>query len=268
MATKTRIDQRERKKLKVEWVSEVSTFGQYGKKVKFKCADGLFYECIKKGLFEHIKVGAELDADTQLEFITLADETEMTKWVVTELYQDGKPLSKTRTSYSGGGGKSPEELEQSLLTMCLAYAKDLAIADKIGVEGITNKADEFHKWVCSKKTSKAEIKEPAPKPSTPQVTKKTEPKAEAKGKGATVPSPVKGEDLFGEGEDKDTQKVPKTQEQLFNYVAKHAGHKDTTFTKAYLINKFKIPEKRIDEDIVSVYYEVKAFKDWPEYDGE
>lgn len=62
--------------------------------------------------------------------------------------------------------------------------------------------------------------------------------------------------------------IPKTKEQLFNYVAKHAGHKDTKFTRAYLVNKFHIPEKRIDEDIVATYYEVKALNDWPEYNGE
>lgn len=88
---------------------------------------------------------------------------------------------------------------------------------------------------------------------------------------ASIPEPIEDAEVESIGSDTKEEakgEIPKTQEQLFNYVAKHAGHKNTKFTKAYLVNKFKIPEKRIDEDISSVYYEVKELAGWPEYDGE
>jgi hypothetical protein len=44
-------------------------------------------------------------------------------------------------------GKSKEELEQSARTMCLSYAKDLAVAGKIPVENILSQADKFLEWI-------------------------------------------------------------------------------------------------------------------------
>ena len=164
-------------------------------------------------------------------------------------------------------GKSPEELQLSRRSFALSYAKDLAVAKLIEVKDILTTAENYYRWmgegtisIALKTTPKVKEKPIAQKIATPA------PDIEQAEQDSKELFPTGGSEGLNAEEAKG--EVPKTQEQLFNYVAKHAGHKDTTFTKAYLINKFKIPEKRIDEDIVSVYYEVKAFKDWPEYDGE
>lgn len=91
--TETRVDKKDRKKLKVTWVKpEVEKFGRWGQKLRFNCDDGLQYETIKSHLFEYIKKDAELDAETELQVVIFDDKGEMPKWVVTEIYQDSKPI--------------------------------------------------------------------------------------------------------------------------------------------------------------------------------
>jgi hypothetical protein len=56
-----------------------------------------------------------------------------------------KPISEKQTYGSGGGGAKATS-PTSVRTMCLAYAKDLAVAGLIHVDEILVQATTFYKW--------------------------------------------------------------------------------------------------------------------------
>ena len=51
-----------------------------------------------------------------------------------------------------GGGRSPTESPERTRSMCLSYAKDLAVADRITVKAIIKQAEEFYQWVIGQST--------------------------------------------------------------------------------------------------------------------
>jgi hypothetical protein len=97
------------------------------------------YFTFRTSLFDAIKKGQTITADIETEI-----RGEYTNHKVIQIYTDGQPVAVKRGGYQG---KSPEELEQQARVMVLSYAKDLAVADKIAVEAITTKADEFITWL-------------------------------------------------------------------------------------------------------------------------
>ena len=146
---KTVIEKSERKTLKVTWVApEPETFGKGGIKLLFNCTDNLQYETLHKSLFDAIKVGAELDADTELKVITTDDEKIYKHWIVNQIYVDGIGIVKPKTAQSGykSYGKSKEELTQQReleeakrrsieAQSALIQAVELAKADKVTMQG-------------------------------------------------------------------------------------------------------------------------------------
>ena len=259
----------QRMKLEITDVKERQPIGDRGAvKLEFKAkVDGkeLKFFTFSTRLFEAIEGGKGqiIEADvvtTTREGTGDYEGTTFTDRKVTQIYKDGEAVA---TKYTGGRqyGKSPEELELSRRAFSLSYAKDLAISDKIKVEDILFWADRFYAWLC------LDMKPVAiePKPVTAPFIIKPEDIEQAKGSEELFPEEPPSPDKKPSGA---KSSVPKTQEQLFNYVAKHAGHKNTRFTRSYLVNKFKIPESQIDNDILRVYYEVKKLMDWPDYDGE
>jgi len=291
--TQTETLKPQRMKLEILEVKERQPIGDRGAvKLEFKAKvddKELKFFTFSTRLFEAIEAskGQILEADivtSTREGTGNFEGTTFTDRKVTQIYKDGQPVAV------GGGrqyGKSAEEIELSRRSYALSYAKDMAIAKLIEVKDILTTAEVYYRWLSEGTISialktleaKAELRKPTVK-STAQKTDTPAPDLEQAERDS--------EELFPKGGSKGSSlsadntviltppkeevaiptKIPKTQEQLFNYVAKHAKHKDTKFTKSYLINKFKIPEKRINEDIPSVYYEVKQLNDWPEYDGE
>lgn len=266
----TKTAETKRMKLEIIEVKERQPIGDRGAvKLSFKAKiedKELWFFTFSTRLFETIEAGKgqTLEVDVVISTREYDGNTYIDR-KVTQIYKDGQPIAVS----SGGRqyGKSPEELQLSRRSFALSYAKDLAVAKLIEVKDILTKAENYYRWMgegtistALKTTPKDTVKKTttAVKPTTPDTEQAELDSKELWPEGGS--EGLSAEESKGE--------VPKTQEQLFNYVAKHAGHKDTKFTKAYLINKFKIPEKRIDEDIVSVYYEVKALNDWPDYDGE
>jgi len=268
----TKTAETKRIKLKVIEVKDRQPIGDKGAiKLAFKAKaddEEHWYYTFRSSLFETIEEGQgeTLEADVEIK------ETEQwgTQRDVKQIYVEGQPVGGKKQGGWQPRGKSPEELELSRRSFALSYSKDLAVADKIKVNDVLTTAENYYRWLGEETISIA--LKTTPKNAVKKTT--TAVKSTAQKTDTPAPNIEQAErdsrELFPLGGSKglSSQKVPKTQEQLFNYVAKHAGHKNTKFTKAYLVNKFKIPEKRIDEDIVSVYYEVKALKDWPEYDGE
>ena len=265
-----------RMKLEVTEVKERQPVGDRGAvKLEFKAKvddkEWKFFTFSTR-LFETIEAKGIIDADV----ITSIREgtgnfegTTFTDRKVTQIYKDGQPVAV------GGGrqySKSAEEIELSRRSFALSYSKDIAVAKLIEVKDILTTAEVYYRWlsqgtisVALKTTAKVAVKKTATAvKSTAQKTDTPAPDLEQAKRDS--------EELFPEGGTKGLSAekggIPKTREQLFNWVAKHAKHKDTKFTRSYLVNKFKIPEKRINEDIPSVYYEVKELNDWPEYDGE
>lgn len=261
----TKTAETKRMKLEILEVKEKQPVGDRGAvKLSFKAKfddKELWFFTFSTRLFETIETGKGQTIEADVVISTREyDGNIYTDRKVTQIYKDGQPIA------TAGGrqyGKSPEELQLSRRSFALSYAKDLAVAKLIEVKDILTTAENYYRWMgegtistALKTTPKDAVKKTIVKPAAPDTKQAEKDSRELFPEGGS------------EGLSAEESKVPKTQEQLFNYVATHAGHKDTKFTKAFIVNKFKIPEKRIDEDIVSVYYEVKALKDWPEYDGE
>lgn len=115
----SKVDRKERKSLKVKTVGQPTTFGEHGEKLAFSCEDGLSYECFSKTMFEHIKVGAELDADTELRIVTGKDNQEYPHWVVTQLYVAGQPIKKAKAPYSGGNKRDEDRTDTRTAVMSI-----------------------------------------------------------------------------------------------------------------------------------------------------
>jgi len=135
----------ERKTLTITEVKEIVRFGadNQGQKLPFRAKDGdteLDYFTFKRNLFDKIKQGETITADIETE-----QRGEYTNRKITQLYQDGQPVIGKGTG--GYRGKSPEELEQQARLMILAYAKDLAVADKITLDDIPKTAERFYTWL-------------------------------------------------------------------------------------------------------------------------
>jgi hypothetical protein len=168
----TRVDKTERRALKVTWVKpEPETFGKYGKKLRFNCADGLQYETIKAHLFPYIKADAELDANCELQIVKFDDGGEMPKWVVVEIYENGEPV-KAPTKQGGGQrqyGRDEDRTDQR--TFVMEVGQDLRA-------GLLDKNHRFVKareiiletWVGIKEEAKPKPK-PEPQPAKVEALK-------------------------------------------------------------------------------------------------
>ena len=172
MPAQSRIGKKERKQLKVTWVGKPQAMkvGSNIKILRFTCDDKLHYETFKQNLFSHIKVGEQLDADTELQIVTTEAGQEYPHWRITQIYQDGKPVAVSQADTPKRAyGKSPEELalhrqldefkQNSIMAQtALNRAVDLAIADKITLEGIKAMAEAYYLFLeglC--KVSDAEV---------------------------------------------------------------------------------------------------------------
>jgi len=136
----------ERKNLTITQVEEIKKVGDKQiPKLSFRAREGnnelaAIYFTFKPSLFELIKEGQTISADIEIE-----QRGEYTNRKVVQIYLDGQPVSSKGTGRSYG--KSPEELEQTARLMILAYAKDLAVADKIPLKDIPKTADWFYTWL-------------------------------------------------------------------------------------------------------------------------
>lgn len=98
---------KERKTIVIKSAGTPMGFGNGdGQKVSFAGEDNISYTCFAKDLFENIKTGATLDADTEQR-----KNGEHINWVVTQIYVNGSPVGKKGGfAKKGGYGKSPEEI--------------------------------------------------------------------------------------------------------------------------------------------------------------
>jgi len=149
----------ERKNLTIIEVKPVEKVGDKQiPKLSFKAKDGekeLWYSSFRTSLFDAVKQGATIDADIEVKSYERDGESRLDRRLV-QVYVNGQPLGGQKQRY----GKSPEELDQQARLMVLAYAKDLAVADKIPGGEITKQAGLFYNWV------KGNGKAPEPKPET------------------------------------------------------------------------------------------------------
>ena len=161
MAT-TKIDKQEKRHLKVTWAKlEPEVKSPHLQILPFNCDDGIQYQTIKQDLFGHIKIGAEFDADTQLEIVTFDDGGQLTKWVVTQIYdKDGQPISKAATKKQASAYKGRDEDRVDARTFVMEVGADLRA-------GVIDKTHPFAKsreiilasWVTpQKKEVKGETK--------------------------------------------------------------------------------------------------------------
>lgn len=139
----------ERKYLTITKVEEVKKVGNNQiPKLSFRAKDGdkeLSYCTWRSSLFESIKEGETINADVEVKTREWEGET-MTERRINQIYVDGQPLGGKK----GGQyyrGKSPEELDLSAKSYALAYAKDLAVAERIELSQIIPYAEDFHKWL-------------------------------------------------------------------------------------------------------------------------
>jgi len=136
----------ERKTLTITEVNEIQKVGDKQiPKLSFKARgneaeEAISYFTFKSSLFDYIKTGQTITADVETE-----QRGEYTNRRIVQVYKDGQPVVSKGQGRSYG--KSPEELEQQARLMILAYAKDLAVADKISLDDITGCADTFYAWV-------------------------------------------------------------------------------------------------------------------------
>ena len=168
----------ERKNLTITQVKEIQKVGDKQiPKLSFTAKDGdkeLSYFTFKTSFFELIKEGQTINADVETSTREYDGNTYTDRRIV-QIYVDGQPISG-----KGGGlyrGKSPEELELSAKSYALSYAKDLAVAQVIPLDKITDQADTFYKWlkgngnkpILNKKEDEAwaEIASPAKEEVTP-----------------------------------------------------------------------------------------------------
>ena len=168
----------ERKNLTITQVKEIQKVGDKQiPKLSFMAKDGdkeLSYFTFKTSFFELIKEGQTINADVETSTREYDGNTYTDRRIV-QIYVDGQPVIG-----KGGGlyrGKSPEELELSAKSYALSYAKDLAVAQVIPLDKITDQADTFYKWlkgngnkpVLNKKEDEAwaEVASPAKEEVTP-----------------------------------------------------------------------------------------------------
>ena len=130
-----------RQKLTITDVLDPRTIGDKNIPLQEFYADGKKYSVFSKPLFPYIKLNTEIDAEVEVK-----EGENWTNYKVIDIFIDGKSV---KSQGQGGGyrGKSPEELEQSGRSQCLSYSKDLAVAGKIEVEAIPDKATEFYNWL-------------------------------------------------------------------------------------------------------------------------
>lgn len=152
----TKVDKKERKKLRVVSVNEIQKKGEHLEILSFKCDDNLVYQTTKRHLFPHIKADTEIDADTESQIITFDDGGQMAKWVVTEIYQDGKPVAQPESRGKGrygAGGSSDASIEAQVAFKGMI---ELIIAGKIGDNSKEFKATI--EWAMSRLHSVAQLK--------------------------------------------------------------------------------------------------------------
>ena len=127
MPATTKIDKQEKRHLKVTWVKpEPEVKGQYLQILPFNCDDGIQYQTTKQNLFRHIKAGAEFDADTQLEIVTFEDGGQLTKWVVTQIYdKNGQPIALPTTKKAGTAYRGRDEDRVDQRTFVMEVGADL-----------------------------------------------------------------------------------------------------------------------------------------------
>jgi len=137
----------ERKTLVVTSVEPIKKVGERQvPKLSFKAKDGdkeLSYFTFRQSLFDMVKPGQTISADVDTKTREYEGNT-YTDRAVVQIYRDGQPIA-AKPGFRAG--KSPEELDQSAKTMCLAYAKDLAVANLLSLNQILTFAEQFYDWV-------------------------------------------------------------------------------------------------------------------------
>lgn len=132
----------ERQKLTITEVLEPRTIGDKNIPLQEFNADGKKYSVFSKSLFPYIKLNTEIDAEVEVK-----EGENWTNRKVIDIFVNGQSVKGQQQG--GYRGKSPEELELSRRSYALAYAKDLAVADKIDISQILDKATEFYNWLHS-----------------------------------------------------------------------------------------------------------------------
>ena len=132
-----------RQRLIITEVLEPRTIGDKNIPLQEFSANGKKYSVFSKALFPYIKLNTEIDAEVE---IKSAPSGEWTNYKVIDIFVNGQSV---KSQGQGGGyrGKSPEEMELSRRSYALSYAKDLAVADKIDISQILDKATEFSDWL-------------------------------------------------------------------------------------------------------------------------
>jgi len=137
----------ERKTLTITSVEGIKKVGdRQVPKLSFKAKDGdkeLSFFTFRQSLFDAIKSGETIIADVDIRAREYNGNT-YTDRAVVQIYKDGQPVAIKAGFRSS---KSPEELDQSAKTMCLAYAKDLAVANLVSLGEILTVAQQFYDWV-------------------------------------------------------------------------------------------------------------------------
>ncbi|PPD57369.1 hypothetical protein [Dehalogenimonas etheniformans] len=86
------------------------------------------FECTAKALFEHIKDGAELDADVEFSKFVTAGGQEYPHRKVIQLYDDGQPVKDGSKGKGGWArGSSPEERASIELQSFAKIAADMIL---------------------------------------------------------------------------------------------------------------------------------------------
>ena len=219
-----------RKKIKILHIAEkIEKFGQYGQKLKFTSEDGVQYETTRKGLFDEIKAGVEIDADTEIHKV-IYEGGGFVKSVVTELYdKDGKPITPDKTpSYQGGRKSSDASIEAQV---AFKGAVELMVHGVIlGTDPLFQKAKE---WAARRLA--------------PPMATKTEPKPQEKPKEIVAEPEVSSR---------------ATRESVLAYVAMNKRWKTDEPALSYIVNKHKISEERLNNEPDAVLAEIKEIEGW------
>ena len=56
--------------------------------------------------------------------------------------------------------------------------------------------------------------------------------------------------------------IPKTTEELYDYIARMMKWKDSKPARSWIVNKIRIEEARIDSEPEGCYYEIKELMGW------
>ena len=113
----TKIDKRERKKLKVTWAGEPQQLPNSQVKVlRVNAEDGLQYETYKQSLFPYIAVDAELDADCELHITEGKEGQQYPHWRIVQLYdKEGKPLASMKPERQYGRDEDRTDFRTAIL---------------------------------------------------------------------------------------------------------------------------------------------------------